>query len=438
MTNCGSCADTVRLKCDLLGAWLEEERLQRYPADQDRITLWTTRETLHEDALANVVSSLLFPQGYRLTGIEPLECPFVPRMVQIGRNARVTHRTGAYLYRFDSAETGTVVEVLIAGAATDEDGWIVAVANVPRAFLPVWQAFETAIYKVAMMAEPSDRVIVIGGHEDAFETRVVWQDVILPAALKSEIMTDVQGFFARGVDVYKRLKLKPFRKLLLAGVPGTGKTMLCAALAKWALEQRYLVLYISSSERWRRDDGDGASFEKISYALNVAAKSDVPAVLIVEELDIYLRPEHKALILNVLDGSEAPLNPAGTLLIATTNYPEAIDERVLKRPGRLDRIFIIPEARAPEDAEKLLRAYLGEMWQESHLALVPKLIGYPGAFIREVAIHALTQVAYVDGDALTSEVLENSFRRLKEQLDARDDFLRQRIDVGFVLHKTTA
>ena len=58
-----------------------------------------------------------------------------------------------------------------------------------------------------------------------------------------------------------------------------------------------------------------------------------------------LLDEEKALVLNVLDGAEAKENAQGTMLIATTNYPEAIDERVLKRPGRLDRVFIVPEVR---------------------------------------------------------------------------------------------
>jgi len=117
-------------------------------------------------------------------------------------------------------------------------------------------------------------------------------------------------------------------------------------------------------------------------------------------------------------------------MICTTNYPEAIDERILKRPGRLDRIFIIPETKLAVDAEKMLRQYLGDMWQESHSRLVPKLVGYPGAFIREVAIHALTQVAYANAEALEYSVLEDSYKSLKEQLDARDDFLTQRIGIG--------
>jgi SpoVK/Ycf46/Vps4 family AAA+-type ATPase len=147
-------------------------------------------------------------------------------------------------------------------------------------------------------------------------------------------------------------------------------------------------------------------------------------------MDAYLHADQKAQVLNVLDGSEAALNPKGTLMVCTTNYPEAIDERILKRPGRLDRIFIIPETKVAVDAEKMLRQYLGEMWNDSHARLVPKLVGYPGAFIREVAIHALTQVAYTDAAVLEYAVLEQSYRSLKEQIDARDDFLTERMGIG--------
>ena len=64
----------------------------------------------------------------------------------------------------------------------------------------------------------------------------------------------------------------------------------------------------------------------------------------------------------------------------------------MKRPGRLDRIFIIPETRTLDEAERMLKKYVGEMWQDDHVAVAEKLVGYPGAFIREVAIYALTQL----------------------------------------------
>lgn len=206
--------------------------------------------------------------------------------------------------------------------------------------------------------------------------------------------------------------------------------MLCSALAKWAIAQGYLVIYVSSA---RKDPNDryGSTFDKIEHALRVAADSAHPTMILLEELDAYLHAEEKALVLNVLDGNESLMNERGTLLVATTNYPEAIDERILKRPGRLDRIFIIPETRARNDAEQMLRQYLGVMWREDHRALVPQLVGYPGAFIREVAVHALTQCAYDDLNDLSLEMLQRSFSGLKEQLDARDDFLKHRT-IGIV------
>jgi ATP-dependent 26S proteasome regulatory subunit len=143
-------------------------------------------------------------------------------------------------------------------------------------------------------------------------------------------------------------------------------------------------------------------------------------------------------VLNVLDGSESFDNDKGTLLIATTNYPEAIDERVLKRPGRLDRIYIVPEIREADAAEKMLRQYLGDMWQENHAEVARKMVGFPGAFIREVAVYALTLVAYDDLSELSSDLLLTSYKRLKEQIDARDNFLQHRRNgknVGFQVNE---
>src|SRR6185503_11865431 len=100
--------------------------------------------------------------------------------------------------------------------------------------------------------------------------------------------TDIETFFDKAIYLYKQLNLPPFRKLLLVGPPGTGKSMLCAALARLALDRKYVVIYISSA------DQDGNSFDKIQYALRIVANSQHPVVLVVEELDVYLKPEDKS------------------------------------------------------------------------------------------------------------------------------------------------
>ena len=110
-------------------------------------------------------------------------------------------------------------------------------------------------------------------------------------------------------------------------------------------------------------------------------------------------------------------------MIATTNHPEKIDDRVLKRPGRLDRVFIIPEMESEDIAEKMLRQYLGDAWQDEHVEIVSDLIGRPGAFIREVALYALTMAAYNNEETLSLEMLRESLDTLVKQIEAKDDFL---------------
>ena len=397
-------------------------------ANLDLLTFWVTSACLEEDVLKEFDRARDLPGGWRFAGFEQIECPIIPRTNSYDYENLVTYRTGAFVLRFTQGEQ--VLEALVMGAHYSDSEWYrVTLACIPRDFLPTWTAFANECARLSNALEPSNQVIIIGGRSNAFVPTVQWDDIVLPPKLKTDILDDVVSFFTKGIDVYRHLNLKPFRKLLLAGVPGTGKTMICNALAGWALAQNYVVIYVSSAQK-RQGDAYGSTFEKIEQALSIAAYSQHPALILLEELDAYLHPEEKALVLNVLDGSESSINDRGTLLVATTNYPEAIDERVLKRPGRLDRIFIIPEAREQASAEQMLRQYLGVMWDEAHAALVPQLVGYPGAFIREVAVHALTQVAYGDLPNLPYAVLERSFMGLKEQIEARDDFLTQRIAQG--------
>jgi DNA replication protein DnaC len=414
-------ADTVntQLKIDLMGKWIAQEWIPAHP-DQDYTTIWIPEFCVDQIVLSKFDTAFDLEGGYRYSGQTELDCPAVNPIEHYDYSGEWAHRAGAFRYQFTHTESETVVDVLVMSAHFTDQGNMVCLASIPRAFIETWVAFSNECNRLNSALEPTQKVVIIGGRTASFVPTTNWDDVILPPKLKSDLLEDVQSFFLKGVDVYKRLNLKPFRKLLLAGVPGTGKTMLCSALAKWAIEQEYLVIYISSA------DQQGSTFSKIQQALAIASSSSYPTLVILEELDAYLHKHEKALVLNVLDGSESFINEKGTLLIATTNYPEAIDERILKRPGRLDRIFIIPETRDAGDAEKMLRQYLGTMWHDDHREVVPELVGYPGAFIREVAVYALTQVAYDNATELPLNLLEESFKRLKEQIDARDDFLTKR------------
>ncbi len=412
----------VSLKIDIMAKWIETEWLP-HRSEPDLTTLWVADSVVHDSVLSKFNPAFALPDGTRFNGVTPVECPVIVRVSEHLHTGELAYRTGAFLYHFAQGETAS--DVLVAASRYTDDGRMISLACVPKSFLPIWTAFTVECDRLLRAMNPEPKVMIIGGRTASFVPTTHWDEVVLPMRLKEDLLHDVETFFTKGIEVYKRLNLKPFRKLLLAGVPGTGKTMLCSALAAWALERNYLVIYISSADQM------GATFGKIQQALHVASYSQYPTLILLEELDAFLHDREKALVLNVLDGSESSVNDRGTLLIATTNYPEAIDERVLKRPGRLDRIFIIPETRRREDAEKMLKQYLGAMWNDEHRALVPRLVGYPGAFIREVAIFALTQVAYEDLTALPLAVLEKSYNSLKEQIDVRDDFLTKRGGMSF-------
>ncbi|MFN8529917.1 MAG: ATP-binding protein [Anaerolineae bacterium] len=416
---------------------MQYERLVRWAAKvwQERMpnrqyaTIWASPECANHLARKHIRPGRKLRGKVQFSGVTPLECPHITVINDYGSHGKkmvLTAGAGAFAFQFTS-DAGEPFEVLFAAAYYNDDVQdLTAIALVPIDRLDAWAAYE---YLCARAVRPHIRrrrdVYVIGGSEAFFDPTVEWDEVILDEGLKARIRDDIEAFFDRGIQIYRQLRLPPFRKLLLAGVPGTGKTKLCAALAKIAIKHGRIVVYVSGSDR------DGASFEKIQRALQAVAAAHYPVLLIVEELDAYLQGDDKSRVLNVLDGMESPNNPAGALLLATTNYPEAIDERIAKRPGRLDRIFVIPTIEDDDQAERMLRYYMGDQWQGSHAAVIPQLVHQPGAFVREVALQARMLAAHENRTDVTVEMLETSITNLLWQMRTEQDYLTRR-PMGYI------
>lgn len=390
--------------------------------------IWASAECSNQVAQKQVKPGRKLRGKARYLGFELLDCPFIePISDCTTRNNKMvlTSTAGAYRFRFD-VEGEDPFDVVYACTYFDDDIQdLTAIALVPEDKLETWSAFEFACARAVRPRIKRRRdVYIIGGADAFFDPTVRWEDVILQSDLKDQIFNDVESFFNEGVGIYKELNLAPFRKLLLAGVPGTGKTMLCAALAKMAIDRKRIVVYVSGSDR------DGATFEKIQRAFQAVAAAKYPTLLVVEELDAYLRGDDKARILNVLDGVESPNNPQGSMMLATTNYPEAIDERLVKRPGRLDRIYVVPPIEDEDQAAAMLKHYMGKQWQDAYVKVVPSLVNQPGAFVREVALQARMLAAHNGQTEVTLDLLEQSVESLGYQMEADRDFLMQRRPMG--------
>ena len=377
------------MRYERLAMWAAEEWEQRQ-GERPFQLLWAGESCGNHLAQMRVKPRRRLKGKAYFTGVEQIPCPEVitiSEYVVPGRNAMLGETVGAFVFSFEHSE-GAFQVLFASSYFRDDDPNIVAIALVPPDRLDAWVNFEALCNEAVRRPSRRQDVYIIGGTNAYFKPTVEWDEVILPTPIKDDLRSDMEAFFSDGVPIYQELNLAPFRKLLLVGPPGTGKTMLCAAMAKLALRKKRVVVYVSGA------DDDGASFHKIHHALNVVANAGYPVLLIVEEIDVYLRKDDKARILNVLDGLESPNNPRGALLLATTNYPEVIDERIAKRPGRMDRILIIPPIQDELLARQMLEHYMGPQWQPDHAEVVPQLVGQTGAFVREIALHARMLAAH--------------------------------------------
>jgi hypothetical protein len=416
------------MRYERLVQWAKQEWAERY-SDAPYMTIWASSECSNKIAQEQIKAGRKLRGKVRYEGLKQLEAEVVVPISDYGTRGRkmvLTATAGAFIFTFTDEENNETFDVIYASSYIDDDVQeLTAVALVPEGRLDTWANFEAMCARAVRPRIRRRRdVYIIGGTDAFFDPTVDWDDVILDTDLKTAIMNDIESFFNEGVDIYRKLKLTPFRKLLMAGVPGTGKTMLCAALARHALNERRIVVYVSGSDR------DGATFEKMQRAFQAVASASLPTLLIVEEIDAYLRGDDKARILNVLDGIESPNNSKGTLMVSTTNYPEAIDDRIFKRPGRLDRIFVIPTIEKEDLAQEMLRHYMSDQWMEDHAEIAPKLLKQPGAFVREVALHARMIAAHERKTEVTLDMLQKSVDSLLRQMRLDGNFLAQRRPLG--------
>ncbi len=413
------------MRYERLALWAEKVWSERH-GDDDFQLLWASESCGNQLAQHRIKPRRRLKGKAYYTGAEQVPCDDVisiSEYVVPGRSAMLGETVGAFIFSFDHPD-GNFEVLFVSSYFRDDDPNIVAIALVPPAHLDTWVNFETLCNEVVRRPSRRQDVYIIGGTNAYFKPTVEWDEVILPRHIKEDLRSDMEAFFTDGVSIYQELNLAPFRKLLLVGPPGTGKTMLCAAMAKLALKKKRVVVYVSGA------DDDGASFHKIHHALNVVANAGYPVLLIVEEIDVYLRKDDKARILNVLDGLESPNNARGALLLATTNYPEVIDERIAKRPGRMDRILVIPPIQDEELAEQMLKHYMGPQWHDDHAEIVPYLVDQTGAFVREIALHARMLAAHNQQREVDLATLKQSVGSLSNQINTGDDLMPRR-SMGF-------
>jgi cell division protease FtsH len=177
--------------------------------------------------------------------------------------------------------------------------------------------------------------------------RTTFADVAGIDEVKGEL-DDVVDFLEHP-DVYRRMGAKMPRGVLLAGSPGTGKTLLARAVAG---EAGVPFFSASASEFIEMIVGVGASRVRELFA---EARKVAPSIIFIDEIDTIGRVRSGGASVGGHDEREQTLNQIltemdgfsgseGVIVIAATNRADVLDP-ALTRPGRFDRVVMV----APPD-----------------------------------------------------------------------------------------
>ncbi|MFF1546146.1 ATP-dependent zinc metalloprotease FtsH [Streptomyces sp. NPDC058291] len=173
--------------------------------------------------------------------------------------------------------------------------------------------------------------------------RTTFADVAGIDEVKGEL-DDVVDFLEHP-ELYRRMGAKMPRGVLLAGSPGTGKTLLARAVAG---EAGVPFFSASASEFIEMIVGVGASRVRELFA---EARKVAPSIIFIDEIDTIGRARSGGASVSGHDEREQTLNQIltemdgftgseGVVVIAATNRADILDP-ALTRPGRFDRVVSV-------------------------------------------------------------------------------------------------
>jgi cell division protease FtsH len=160
-----------------------------------------------------------------------------------------------------------------------------------------------------------------------------WDSIVMDAEAKAEIKANTVGFL-KHTEQWSKYGIPLKRGILLAGEPGTGKTIICKALMAAADE-----ITCITTNGYALDDDDYIS------ELYELADDLSPSIVFIEDIDLigqnrmefgYQRGPALLSLLAILDGVEEQKK---IVTVATTNCLETLDKALSQRPSRFDRVI---------------------------------------------------------------------------------------------------
>lgn len=220
----------------------------------------------------------------------------------------------------------------------------------------------------------------------------------LPGLPSHYILDQIKTFWKKAEE-YKKYGLIHKRGILMYGPPGCGKTCIIRLLSDHIIALGGIVFCIESFE-------DAGHFVRTFRN----AEPERPILTIQEDVENVLRGDDRAdeikAALSFLDGQDQVNN---IVHVATTNEPELLADRFIKRPGRYDLIIgVHPPSK--ETREAYLKAVCkNEIPQAALVEIVDKTEGLGLSYLRElVASHLCLNIS-----------IDETLKRLRANFNAK-------------------
>ena len=161
----------------------------------------------------------------------------------------------------------------------------------------------------------------------------LWDSIILEPEIKREVKANTVDFLNRR-ELWVSYGIPPKRGILLAGEPGTGKTVICKAL----LAEADKISCITANAYAL--DADEYITELYELAQDLS-----PSLVFIEDIDligqsrmefVYHKRSSLLSLLTIMDGIEEKKE---VVTVATTNCLDVLDKAISERPSRFDRVI---------------------------------------------------------------------------------------------------
>lgn len=228
---------------------------------------------------------------------------------------------------------------------------------------------------------------------------IAWDDDV-----KAELKRNVIDFH-KAMPKLEALGLNSSRGIILAGPPGTGKTM----IGKWLAGSTGMTSILVSAEMIRSRGSIKSVYER--------ARKLSPSLIIVEDIDttggMDRRVSDHPLLGEFLQCMDGMVKNNGVITLATTNHSQSIDPAIADRPGRFDRVIEVALPGLEQRHRILERKIKGIQKHKSVTKKVLKSVanrskGLSGAWVIEIIQFAQVLALSRDDELMTADDLEAS------------------------------